>query len=172
MYTTKPQNKQVQAKFNPQFSQGFTLMELLVTITIIGLLVGIGMPNFNRMMAKTKITSTLVQMQPYKLAIAEERLNGQKKEDISDKLIPIPELTHWKKQFPWIEGFEIKQGNIELKLSMAALGIAESDLKTLNTFVLKLETEDHELGGLTWKCSYTAGETKLQAYLPKECLRT
>ena len=60
------------------FKQGFTLLELLIVVLIIGILAGIALPNYQRATAKAELTQVISVLKPY--AEAQERYflaNGQ-----------------------------------------------------------------------------------------------
>ncbi|MCA1325268.1 pilin [Herbaspirillum sp. alder98] len=52
--------------------QGFTLLELMVVLAIIGILATIGASQFQGYIARARVTEGLNLVQPYKLAVAEQ----------------------------------------------------------------------------------------------------
>ncbi len=56
-------------------SQGFTLLELLVVIVIIGLLIGFVAPDFFKQLGKSEVTSARAQMESLTKALDQYRLD-------------------------------------------------------------------------------------------------
>lgn len=56
-------------------SKGFTLLELLVVIVIIGLLIGFVAPDFFRQLGKSEVTSARAQMESLSKALDQYRLD-------------------------------------------------------------------------------------------------
>ncbi len=58
----------------PQWHAGFTLVELLIVVSIIGVLAAIAIPNFYRYQLRTKSAEALVNLQA--ISKAQERSTG------------------------------------------------------------------------------------------------
>ena len=57
--------------------KGFTLIELMIVVAIIGILAAIAIPQYQNYVAKTQVTRALAEISPMKTAIETNLLNGQ-----------------------------------------------------------------------------------------------
>lgn len=173
MYTSKPSSDQAK--------QGFTLMELLVSLTIVGLLLGIGVPNYQRFIAKTKISATLTELQPYQLILLEEFLNHGNLAHLDARTLHLPSMDAWKKRCPWIHQVQVQQGHIEVLMNTNALGMQHPLLGEQLTLILKHpfdQAAQQQALPFNWQCEIqTQGlpsserQKLLSDYLPKMCLQ-
>jgi type IV pilus assembly protein PilA len=49
--------------------QGFTLIELMIVVAIIGILASVAVPSYNRYIMKAKFTEVIMSTTPYKRAV-------------------------------------------------------------------------------------------------------
>jgi type IV pilus assembly protein PilA len=54
-----------------QIQKGFTLIELMIVVAIIGILAAIALPAYQDYTTRSKMTEVIVMMEPAKLAVAE-----------------------------------------------------------------------------------------------------
>ena len=76
------------------FKLGFTLLELLVVVLIIGILASIALPQYQRAMAKAELTRVISSVKP--LAEAQERYfltNGKYSNSFSDLDVDVPRIN-------------------------------------------------------------------------------
>ena len=81
--------------------QGFTLLELLVVVLIIGLLASIALPQYQMAVTKAKITSILPLMRRFKDALAEYKLQHGSYDDLEDtSVLGVNWPSDWKNRDP------------------------------------------------------------------------
>ena len=77
-----------------KFKKGFTLLELLVVVLIIGILAGIALPQYQKAVAKTELTRVISYVKP--IAEAQERYfltNGKYSNSFSDLDVDVPRIN-------------------------------------------------------------------------------
>ena len=88
--------------------RGFTLLELLVVVLIIGILSAIAMPQYQKAVAKAKVTSVLPSMKRWKDALMEYKLaNGSYcKEGTEEECKELPDASDVDANWPsdWNDG--------------------------------------------------------------------
>lgn len=94
------------SRFNVQRQRGFTLLELLVVIVIIGMLVGFVAPDFFRQLGKSETTTARAQMTALAKALDNYRLDNGRYPSSEQGLRSLLEkpagANHW--QGPYLRG--------------------------------------------------------------------
>lgn len=140
---------------------GFTLMELLIAIMIIGLLAAIAIPSYQRYINKTRATAAIVLTGPARLAVDEHAiLNNGNLNDISNDSLHLPSTQ--------LVG---KSSNVK---SIVIQGISNNTANIIATLQDHLGTltwvgdYSSDTGGMSWSCTYPA-QSPIANYAPKNC---
>ncbi len=73
-----------------KFIAGFTLLELLIAITIIGILTAIALPSYERYLKKARFSEVILATEPYKTAIALDLQDGIAQSQLNTGKYDIP----------------------------------------------------------------------------------
>jgi len=140
--------------------QGFTLIELMIVVAIIGILAAVAIPAYQDYTIRAKVTEGLSLAGAAKTAVAET---------YSSKGIPPATNT----------GAGIALAGSIIGNSVASVGISGRGLITINYKVAGLGgTADGKkvmllptfgAGGVVWDCTSVAGTTMPSKYLPGQC---
>ena len=133
--------------------QGFTLIELMIAVAIIGILVAIGIPQYQNYVARAQVSEALSLASGAKTAVA-EYLNTTGALPATNSDVGLTDDMTGK----YVASVEIENGVITAVSSLNA----SSKLQGAS---VKLTPVDHG-GSVEWSCS----GTDLNEYLPSECV--
>ena len=136
---------------------GFSLIELMIVILIIGLLSSFAIPHYNDYVVRAKITELMMAAQSAKLAVAEALITGTAKDQIDNAKIGFPVINNKDK----IKDLIISKGVVSITGNSGLLGIDPQ--KTLKIVLIPEDSN----GFISWKCSVDPIE--LKKYVPENC---
>jgi prepilin-type N-terminal cleavage/methylation domain-containing protein len=136
--------------------QGFSMMELMIVIAIIGILSSIAIPNYKQYTMRANMAEIFTLIQPVKLAMSEALINNMPLHDINNQSLGIDPNTPLGK----IRSLSVEAGIMRIQGDPEKLGLAE-DIDASITMTPRT------IGDLIlWEC---AASEALRALLPASC---
>ena len=136
--------------------KGYSLIELMVVIALIGLLTGIAIPNYKSYTIRANVVELLSLAQPAKLAITEALIANVAQESLTNDTLHIASKPKHNK----IQEMIIDQGVLHVTANSKKIGLAQN--KTLTITLTPFVEED----SISWQC---VTSLEFQRYMPSNC---
>jgi type IV pilus assembly protein PilA len=133
-----------------KIQKGFTLIELMIVVAIMGILAAIALPAYQDYTVRSKVSELLLQASAYKMQIAERANIDTTLASAGAGLTVVP-------------SGKITSGSVTDSGMITVAG----DATTLGTIVTVILTPALSGDRIVWTCS--AGTTASMRYLPGEC---
>ncbi|SFP84378.1 pilin [Ralstonia sp. NFACC01] len=156
-------------RMNKRVQKGFTLIELMIVVAIVGILAAIALPAYNNYMIKSKLTEATTDLDAARAALAEAyATNGQ-----FPTASPIAPLGSNAKYVTAQQYTQQSNGsNVSVILTLGSTGAAAIDGKYLGLWGQGMPD-----GTVKWVCgtatannsTAAASQAAMYSYLPANC---
>lgn len=144
------------------FSKGFTLIEALAVIAIIGLLSAFAVPSYLNYLAKTRVSEMFMLARPAQLGVADAFYGGTNMGEIHSEEAGIS----WEEnQHERIESIAVEAGCVLMKGKSDKMSIPKA--KAGDLIIVRLIPQERN-GIINWQCGYDNADHK--KFLPKHCV--
>jgi type IV pilus assembly protein PilA len=145
-----------------QTQKGFTLIELMIVVAIIGILAAIAIPAYQDYTIRAQVTEGLNLASDLKAVIGELYADKGSGAEIDSGTNGVPVDTY--KSGKYVEKIGVTDGTITITFG----GQANAKLKAAGANVLTLQPSTNTNGDIVWYCG-GANTTVQPKYLPASC---
>jgi type IV pilus assembly protein PilA len=139
--------------------QGFTLIELMIVVAIVGILAAIALPAYQDYIARSKVSEVMAALGAAKTSVSEFAGTNNRLPATTDEAgLSAPASTA-----KYISGLSWANNRVEAVVK-AGGAVAALD----NAVVYMTPTMDAATNQVTWNCGTTAAATSYK-YLPSNC---
>jgi len=139
---------------------GFTLIEIMVTLAILAILMGVAVASYQNYSVRARVTECLALVAPAKLAVTEAATSlRQLPQDQQQANIEPNQIT----SSPYCDGLDYDGTRLRVEIDESAVGAAPSD-----TIELDLKPQLGN-GHISWDCTAGSTSTGAMQYLPAPC---
>lgn len=145
-------------------SGGFTLIELMIVISIIAILVALAVPAYQEYSTRAKVTECMVGAAPAKLAVSEYMSTvGSWPPDMDSAALSSGNVSKFCSGFA---GYDPSTGSFQINVNELAI------YPTLGQIQPQLSPQVTSVTTIAWRCSRGATAPANLKYLPSTCRGT
>lgn len=136
---------------------GFSMVELMVVLVIIGILGSFAIPAYQDHIIKTKVMELIAIVQPTKLAVTEALISGKLATEINNESLGLGVIENIGRA----SSIVVEEGKINVVSNPTALGLSQNETLSLTLQPVK------QGGMIQWLCTTTP--TEMRKYTPQNC---
>tara|TARA_X000000950_G_scaffold235346_1_gene285747 strand:- start:537 stop:968 length:432 start_codon:yes stop_codon:yes gene_type:complete len=138
-----------------KIQKGFTLIELMIVVAIIGILAAVALPAYNDYTTRAHVSEATSVAQGYKTAVAEYYAINGTLPDLADLSMTTVSSTAFS-------AVDVNSGVVQVVMN-AVGALSAGD-------ILEYVPDVTNAGAVTWLCTAAAGNTDIaDQYLPSAC---